>query len=173
MKTLITFIIWLCCTAYIHAQQSNLYEETKQIQGEGYTYQCNIDGAFVSLYNLKQQFINKEQVNKKTGEHSGFKDTYTPHLIQDTWTRPKCYSIVRNAFSEEEKQQLKGQLLTISLYIHPDTGKIIDVEFSFLGRSRFTTIPISVYHKIEEELKKNIWFTTTENGKKWNYVLLW
>ncbi len=173
MRTLITLIFSLCCVTYIHSQQTNLYKETKQIQGNGYIYQCIVDDISIDLYNSNQQFIEKAQINRKTGEYSSIKDAYTPQLVQDTWTRPKCYSIVRNAFSEEEKQRLKGQILTISLYIHPDSGKVIDVMFSFINKDGFVTIPISVYHKIEEELKKNIWFTTTENGKKWNYVLLW
>lgn len=171
-KALFSLIIYLCCATCIYAQ-SNLYKETKQIQGEGYTYQCETDGVVVNLYNTSQQFVKMDQVNRKTGKHSGFKDTYTPHIAQDTWTRPKCYSTVRNAFSEEEKQRLKWQILDISLYIHPDTGKIIDVMFTFSTIDGFSTIPLSVYRNIELELKKNIWFTTTENGKKWNYVLLW
>ncbi|WP_367997137.1 DUF5043 domain-containing protein [Bacteroides caecimuris] len=30
---------------------------------------------------------------------------------------------------------------------------------------------MSVYREIEVELKKNIWFTTTEEGKKMNYLV--
>ncbi len=50
MKTLISLIVCLCCATGIYAQ-SKLYEETKQIQGEGYTYQCETDGVLVELYN--------------------------------------------------------------------------------------------------------------------------
>ena len=171
--TFIAFIICLCCATYIYAQ-SNLYKETKQIQGDGYTYQCKVSSTIlVDLYNTNQQFVEKEQINRNTGENSSFKDSYTPQFEQDTWTRPKCYPIVRNAFSEEEKQRLKGQRLTISLYIHPDTGKVVDVAFSFSNRENFATIPISVYRKIELELKENIWFVPTEHGKQFNYILLW
>lgn len=171
--TFIAFIICLCCTTCIYAQ-SNLYKETKLIQGDGYTYQCKVSSTIlVDLYNTNQQFVEKDQINRNTGENSSFKDSYTPQFEQDTWTRPKCYSIVRNAFSEEEKQRLKGQRLTISLYIHPDTGKVVDVAFSFSNRENFATIPISVYRKIELELKENIWFVPTEHGKQFNYILLW
>ena len=105
--TFIAFIICLCCATYIYAQ-SNLYKETKQIQGDGYTYQCKVVGILAELYNTNQQFVELTQKNRKTGENSSFKDSYTPQFEQDTWTRPKCYSIVRNAFSEEEKQRLKA-----------------------------------------------------------------
>ena len=172
MKSLISFIICLCCATGIYAQL-NLYKETKQIQGDGYTYQCETDGVVVDLYNTNQQFVKEDQINRNTGRYSSFTDSYTPQFESDNWTRPKCYSIVRNAFSEEQKQRLKGQLLDISLYIHPDTGKVIDVSFSFSNRENFATIPISVYRKIELELKKNIWFTPTEHGKQFNYILLW
>ena len=172
MKSLISFIICLCCATGIYAQ-SNLYKETKQIQGEGYTYQCKVIGIIAELYNTNQQFVEKDQINRKTGKYSSIKDSYTPQFESDTWTRPKCYSIVRNAFSGEQKQRIKGQTLVISLYIHPDTGKVIDVSFGFSNRENFATIPISVYRKIELELKKNIWFTPTEHGKQFNYILLW
>ena len=172
MKSLISFIVFLCCATGIYAQ-SNLYKETKQIQGEGYTYQCKVIGIIAELYNTNQQFVEKDQINRNTGEYSSIKDSYTPQFESDNWTRPKCYSIVRNAFSKEQKQRLKGQLLDIALYIHPDTGKVIDVSFSFANRDNFSTIPLSVYRKIELELKKNIWFVPTEHGKQFNYILLW
>ena len=172
MKSLISLIVCLCCVTGICAQ-SNLYKETKQIQAEGYTYQCKVIGIIAELYNTNQQFVEKDQINRNTGKYSSIKDSYTPQFESDTWTRPKCYSIVRNAFSEEQKLELKGQTLDISLYIHPDIGKVIDVSFSFSNRENFATIPISVYRKIELELKKNIWFVPTEHGKQFNYILLW
>lgn len=172
MRTLITFIIYLCSAICICAQ-SNLYDETKLIQGNGYTYQCKVIGILAELYNTNQQFVELIQKNRRTGENSGMTDSYTPQFEQDTWTRPKCYAIVRNAFSEEEKQRLKGQFLKISLYINPDTGKVTDVMFSFSNRGDFATIPITIYRKIELELKKNIWFVPTEHGKQFNYILLW
>ena len=172
MKSLISFIICLCCATGIYAQ-SKLYEETKQIQGDGYTYQCETDGVLVELYNTNKQFVKTSQKIRKTGEFSSITDSYTPQFESDTWIRPKCYSIVSNAFSEEQKQRLKGQILDICLYIHPDTGKVIDVSFSFGNRDNFSTIPVSVYHKIELELKKNIQFVPTEHGKQFNYIFLW
>ena len=172
MKTFISLIVYLCYAACVYAQ-SSLYEETKLIQGDGYAYQCKVAGILADLYNVEQQFIEAEQVNRKTGKHFSMKDAYTPLLVQDTWTRPKCYAIVKNAFSEEKKQELKGLLLTVSLYIHPDTGKIVDVMFTVSNRNEFATIPISVYRKIELELKRNVWFTPTDHGKKFNYILLW
>ena len=61
MKSLISFIVCLCCATGICAQ-SNLYKETKQIQGEGYTYQCKVSSTIlVDLYNIEQQFVEKQE----------------------------------------------------------------------------------------------------------------
>lgn len=57
------------------------------------------------------------------------------------------------------------------MYIDSNTGKAIEVDFTFLASDPFATIPISVYREIEVELKKNIWFTTTAEGKNMNYLV--
>ena len=117
MKTLITFIIHLCCATCIYAQ-SNLYKETKLIQGDGYTHQCKVSGSIsVDLYNTEQQFVEKAQINRNTGEYSSITDSYTPQFEMETWTRPKCHTIVKNASSEDEKQRLKGEFFLNPYYI--------------------------------------------------------
>ncbi|MEG2332941.1 MAG: DUF5043 domain-containing protein, partial [Bacteroides sp.] len=63
-----------------------------------------------------------------------------------------------------------GREITITMYISSETGRIIDVEFQFISTNPFATIPVSVYHKIETELKKNIWFRPNAEGKKVNYI---
>ena len=68
---------------------------------------------------------------------------------------------------------VKGKELIITMYIDPDTGKIADVEFIFTNFNPYATIPISVYRKIEVEIKKNIWFNITPDGKRFNYIMLW
>ena len=91
--------------------------------------------------------------------------------VTKTLTKRKCYSIVNNAFSAGEKQRTRGYELRISMYIDSNTGKVREVDFTFLAGNPFATIPISVYREIEVELKKNIWFTTTAEGKKMNYLV--
>ena len=61
---------------------------------------------------------------------------------------------------------------TGEIYIDPDNGKVADVEFMFVTFNPYATIPVSVYRKIETEIKKNIWFTVTPEGKKQNYIML-
>ena len=36
----------------------------------------------------------------------------------------------------------------------------------FMASTPYTTIPISVYRKIEVDIKKYLWFVPTEEGKK-------
>ena len=57
------------------------------------------------------------------------------------------------------------------MYIDTNTGKVTEADFNFLATNPFATIPISVYREIEIELKKNIWFTTTAEGKRMNYLV--
>lgn len=64
------------------------------------------------------------------------------------------FSIINNAFSSIEKQRIKGKAFTIILYINPDDGKIAEVEYQFVSFGPYATIPVSVYHNIEAELKK-------------------
>ena len=47
------------------------------------------------------------------------------------------------------------------------------MSFEFHKSDPFAAIPISVYRKIETELKSNIWYTPTELGRKMNYILYW
>ena len=44
--------------------------------------------------------------------------------------------------------------------------------FDFLTTDPYSTIPISVFRKIETEFKEKISFTTTEIGKQLNYIML-
>ena len=168
------FISMLFCASFLFAQ-TKYYNTTKTFKENGYTYQCDVDqgSKMVKLYNKDNKWIHSEQVYKDTGtifimSQSGLK------LVQDdSWTYEKCHSIVENAFSTVEKQRLRGCGLSMSMYIDPNTGKIGDVLFEFLSINPTATIPVSVYRKIEADLKKLIWFTPTSEGKKLNYIFRW
>ena len=91
----------------------------------------------------------------------------------DNWTRTKRHSIVKEAFTAAEKQRVKGRKLTTTIIINSHTGKVDEVYFDFVNFEPYATIPVSVFRKIELELKKNVWFTPTAEGRKLNYILLW
>lgn len=174
MKSLfILFIISLFMVDL--SAQTNYYSQDKTFYEDGYTYQCDVtEGAgLVNLYNKDSKYIYVKQINRYTGEEISIEQNRLRQFEEEIWTKPKCRSIVNNAFSSAEKQRVKGKEFTITMYIDPDTGKVTDVEFIFVTFNSYATIPISVYRKIEVEIKKNIWFKITPEGKKRNYIMLW
>lgn len=173
MKSLIIFITFAVCVLRISAQE-NFYEFTKTFNEDGYTYQCDVDKSkLVTLYNKENKLTYIEKKYRDTGKQVSMLYDNKKEFETETWTKPKCFSIVNKAFSSVEKQRVKGVELTISLYIDPDSGEVLEVEFQFTNFRPYATIPISVYRRIELDLKKNIRFTPTAEGKKLNYIFLW
>lgn len=172
MKILIFWISCLCFSLSI-AAQANYYVNDKTFYENGYTYQCDVlEGAkHVTLYNKDNKLTYVDQINRNTGELISIAQNRLEQFLDDSWTRPKCNSIVNNAFSPAEKQRVKGSNFTIIMYINPDSGKVSEVKFDFVSFRPYVTIPVSVFRKIELELKNNIWFTTTDEGKKRNYII--
>ena len=172
MKTIILLSLLGCFFTLNMAAQTNYYTHDKTFYENGYTYQCDVvEGSqMVTLYNKNSKYIYVEQINRYTGEKLD-PNKQSP-LVDDSWTKPKCFAIVNNAFSPEEKKRIKGNELIITIYIDPDNGKVADVEFMFVTFNPYATIPVSVYREIETEIKKNIWFTVTPEGKKQNYIML-
>ena len=173
MKTLILAISILFCVAYLHAQ-TNYYTTTKTFNQDGYIYQCDVRASgFVTLYNKSNKLINVYPVYKNTGESFVQTDAGIKLLKSDTWTRSKRFSIVNAAFSDSEKQMLKGHDFYIIMYINSSTGRVDEVSFEFHKSDPFATIPVSVYRKIETEIKKDLWFTLTTEGKMLNFIFYW
>lgn len=173
MKSLIIFISILFSATYLYAQ-TNYYIATKTFYESGYTYQCNVRASgFVTLYNKSNKWINTYPVYKSTGGSFAQTDAGIKLLESDTWTRSKRFSIVNAAFSDSEKQRIKGHDFNIIMYINSSTGKVDEVSFEFHKSDPPATIPISVYRKIETEIKKDIWFTPTDEGKKLSYIFYW
>lgn len=176
MKAIRYIIIILSLGMSNAIAQTNYYPHTKKIIEQGYTYQCDVPTyGLVTLYNVNNKWTNSHQINTKTGENYIHPEVYAPLFEDDNWTRSKRFSIVNKAFSAEEKQRVKGSKmeLVISMYISPDSGKVVEVDFSFHTLSPYATIPIAVYRKIEVEIKNSIWFTLTPLGRQLNYILYW
>ncbi len=170
MRTLILAISTLFCVAYLHAQ-TNYYATTKTFNQDGYIYQCDVRASgFVTLYNKSNKLINVYPVYKNTGESFVQTEAGIKLLESDTWTRSKRFSIVNAAFSDSEKQMLKGHDFYIIMYINSSTGRVDEVSFEFHKSDPFATIPVSVYRKIETEIKKDLWFTLTTEGKMLSYI---
>jgi hypothetical protein len=75
-------------------------------------------------------------------------------------------------FSTLNPEAQNGLKLSTSLYIDPSTGKVVDVEFEFLTDRIAAKFPPAVYRRIELELKRHIWFTPTEYGRRLNCIFL-
>ncbi len=140
--------------------QTNYYTATKAFNENGYTYQCDVTASrSVTLYNKNNKWVYAKQVYKNTDTIFIMPEAGVDLWEDDNWTRAKRFEIVNNAFSASEKQRVKGRDFVISMYINPETGKVDEVDFSFVNFNSYATIPISVYRKIEVELKKSVWFT--------------
>ena len=158
------------CCIYTSAQ-TNYYTQTKTFYEDGYTYQCDLRGSgFVTLYNKENKWTHVEEIYKDTGKHFVMPEAGIDLTEDDTWTYDKCRSIVVEAFTTEQKLKVKGREIFITMFINTDTGKVDEVNFEFVTVGGYATIPVSVYRKIELKIKKNIWFTLTEEGRKLNYI---
>ena len=175
MRTVVCIIGMWMWVWVLHAQ-TGYYSETKTFYEDGYTYQCDVEnGVLATLYNKDVKYYGKVKIDKRTGEEYEFHFENPPHIEDETWSKPKAFEIVNRAFSAEQKAQLQGDELLIGLYIDSQTGKIADVVFDFpavAGMDNYHTIPVSVYRQIEVELKKNVWFTPTEEGKNLSYIYM-
>ena len=172
MKAIITFIGILFCA--IIMAQNNYYIATKTFKESGYTYQCDVPSyKLVTLYNKENKWTYVNQVYKDTGKPFIMPNEGIELVKDDNWTDAKCSSIVNAAFSSDEKLHVRGRELIISLVINSSTGKVDEVYFNFVNFGPYATIPVSVFRKIEVELKKNVWFNPTSEGKKLNYILHW
>jgi hypothetical protein len=153
--------------------QTYYYDATKTFNENGYAYQCDNVGGIVTLYNKANQFTYAEKTYKNGRELP--EDIYEGRISaieMETWSRPKTRSIVNAAFSAQEKAMVKGERFVITMFIDPMTGKVIEVKFVTWIRSPYARIPPSTYYKIEQQLKKEIWFTMTEVGKQLNFGYL-
>ncbi len=172
MKRIILIQLIIVYSIISSVAQTNYYETTKTFVENGYTYQCDVPAyKLITLYNKANQYTYVDQKVNATGELvpiDGMPDTFE----DDDWTKNKCYEIVENAFSAEQKSRMKGRGITIAMYISSTTGKVIEVNFQFTTLNPAATIPLSVYRQIETNLKNYVWFTPTDYGKTLNYIFL-
>ncbi len=86
----------------------------------------------------------------------------------------RLFLTITDCLTAEEKNRAKGDRMIVSLFISPNTGTVMEVNFSmYPSNNGFCTIPPERYYQIEQTLKQNIKYTVTDNGKKYNYILIW
>ena len=146
------------------------YDVTKTFNENGYSYQCDkASYGIVTLYNKANQYTYSPYENKD-GSSLGNLDNLLPFIEPDNWTRQKCFSIVNDAFSPNEKQRVKGTKVDVSMTVNTSTGKVFEVDFRFYYSNPVATIPVSTYRNLELALKSQIWFSLTNSGKKLKFV---
>ena len=152
---------------------TNYYKVDKTFYENDYTYQCDVNekSQRVLLYNTENKLTYVDQIVKSTGKPIPL-DDYTASFEKDDWTKDRCRTIVRRAFSSDERRRLQGYGLYVAMYISSETGRITEVNFDFVTFNPLATIPVSVYRQIETQLKENVWFTPTEYGRGLNYIYI-
>ena len=168
MKKYILLIVATIFTVGLFAQNKSTV--TTIIEGDGYTYIKNIrKSRLVDLYNQENKYTNVPLVYKETGERPPF-DLREKRVEDDNWTSLHSELIVNRAFTNEQKQIVRGHKLGVAIYIDSTTGKVVETEFTFPEMTPMAEIPLSVFRKIELDMKNEIYFTLTDVGKMYNYV---
>lgn len=167
MKKTIIVLIFTFCALFAYGQES-LYEEYKVFNEDGYTYICKPRaGGFVDLYNKDNKWVNTCPKYKDTGKYLEFG---VNTFIDDTDMDSIIKSIIYNAFTLEQLKMLRGYRLAAIMSLNSETGKVEEVYFSFKYYQPYAKIPVSVFRKMELELKEKVRFQPTEEGKKLDYI---
>ena len=179
-RVIFLFLCLLQCTSLLAQRDYEMFalEEYKSdtVYMETYAYVCDTVAVFnmVNIYNSSNH-PGRGDVKYKTGEPLA--DLYgfdAEHVLIPTELNNKMGAIVDNAFSEEQAASLNGEEFWVILNISSSTGEITDIYFSYdlMVSSRYRSIPISVFRAIELQLKEQIVFELTEEGRRLNYCYL-
>lgn len=167
MKKTIIVLIFTFCALFAYGQKS-LYEEYKIFNEDGYTYISDPQpGGFVNLYNKNNKWVNTCPKYKDTGEDLEFG---VNTLEYDMNMKKVIQTVIYNAFTTEQIKMLKGYRLFTIMSLNSETGKVEEVYFSFKYYQPYARIPVSVFRKMELELKEKVRFQPTEEGKKLDYI---
>ena len=159
-----------------NTRKTNYYEKTQTFVKNGFTYQCDVlHKLHVTLYNKENKWTYENIIYKNTGK------AYAPSIYEEKKLNPivdneemtrKVLSIVDNAFTKDMAKKLGKEELLTTMYLDPNTGKVVEVCFIFTTFSPYAQIPLSVYRDIEVQLKENISYTPTSVGRQLNYIML-
>lgn len=176
VKHSIFLFMLLFVSSLANAQrETGYYKETRTFYEDGYTYQCDVQKYFVTLYNKENKHTDFNIRYKKTGQLLEDNPRYGENpLVEDLAMENKAKSIVNKAFSEKEAELLKRDLLTVTLFISPDNGSVLEVFFNFPNIFGITHIPVNRFREIELSLKEELHFTPTSLGRELDVIgLMW
>ena len=183
MKRLLLITALMGCIYPCMAQQDRIelqetlsetviYKKTTTFEREGYTYQCDVQHGYVTLYNKKDTLTYKNIVYRDTGENYIGDFTRSKVIVSDLEMSRKADAIVDRAFTKAMADEIGKHELMITMLLSPFTGKVIEVNFNFTTFEPYARVPLHVYREIEVELKEQIHFTPGEVGKRLNYIML-
>lgn len=172
VKHSIFLFMLLFVSSLANAQrETGYYKETRTFYEDGYTYQCDVQKYFVTLYNKENKHTDFNIRYKKTGQLLEDNPRYGENpLVEDLAMENKAKSIVNKAFSEKEAELLKRDLLTVTLFVSPDTGFVLEVFFNFPNIFGITHIPVNRFREIELSLKEELHFIPTLFGRELDVI---
>lgn len=154
---------------------ANLRIVSDTIRMNGYTYICDTIGStHINLFNAENH-PGRGEVSYKDGSQIPFEqlinDNIEAVVITDELDR-RMWQIVDLAFTKEQASTFDKWHHNITLNISSEDGSITDVYFGYTNLSNYSQIPIEVYRDIELQLKDEVKFELTEEGRKLNYCFL-
>ena len=176
MKRIALILIYNLCLSFLCAQ-TNYYTESTTFNEDDYIYQIDVlSSGFVELYNQDNQWIGSYPMYKSNGTifvqpEYGYIDLYD----NDSWadSENKMNSIIKGALTIAEQNSVKGSKLYIELHINSTTGKVDDVKFSFSNRNSWVNISVPTYRKMEVQIKDQLFYNLTDDGRKLTYIFTW
>lgn len=171
MKRMMFILILGMVTNFVYGQ-IEIKKVITELQGDGYTYIHKWDeSGLITLYNKENVYTDVPVVFKDTGEIPPDYLSEDP-IIEDGWSHDKYVEIINNAFTVDQRQQLKGKILRVQTSVDSTTGRLVDVEFTFLETTPLNDFPLSFWRNLELKLKESIYLKPSDYGKRMNYLPL-
>ena len=169
----ILLLIGLLLCASSAVAQTRFYDVTRTFHESGFTYQADVSGGMVTLYNRNAGRFTNVRQTFRDGRLISEEDRMIEDVARET-NRPMmdlAEQIVRNTFSTAERNRLiRGERLSLTLIICPNTGNVKEVHFRFMRQSGYATIPVTTYRRMELEIKRQVRFTPTAHGRNMNFI---
>ena len=169
----ILILIGLLLYASSAVAQTRFYDVTRTFHESGFTYQADVSGSLVTLYNRSAGRFTNVRQTFRDGRLISDDDRRIDDVVveNDIRMRALARQVVRNGFSAVERNRLRqGEDLWLILIICPDTGNVKEVHFQFMRQSGYATIPVTTYRRIELEIKRQVRFTPTAHGRNMNFI---
>ena len=169
----ILLLIGLLLYAGSITAQTRFYDVTRTFHESGFTYQADVLGGMVTLYNKNAGRFTTPRQTFRDGRLISDDD----RMIDDVeWETDfpmmnLAEQIVRNSLSAAERNRLRrGEYLGLRLIICSNTGNVKEVHFRFMRQSGYATIPVTTFRRMEVEIKSQVRFTPTDFGRNMNFI---